>query len=300
MASAGVVERSIPWTFVLLWSTGFITARLVAPHVEPLTFLSVRFFLCVVLFASAATLAGARWPSGLCGWVNALVAGVLLQGIYLGGVFWAVRNGLPAGVAALIVSLQPVLTVVLAWPLLGERPGPWRWTGTAMGFAGTALVVVPALQGESAGAFSPPDGVTVAACILAMVAITLGTIWQKRTAGAADLRTNLTLQFLGAFLLTAPLAVLTESLRFDLVPAALTGLVWSVLGNSVASTVLLMLMIRRGAVAAVASLFYLVPAVSAIMAYAFFAEALTPLQIVGMALAAAGVAVANRSRGLRA
>ena len=288
------MERFVPWIFVLLWSTGFITARLVAPHAEPLTFLSVRFFLCIVLFASAALLAGARWPSGLRGWANALGVGVMLQGIYLGGVFWAVRHGLPAGVSALIVSLQPVLTVVLAWPMLGERPGPWRWTGTAMGFAGTALVVVPTLRLTSVVGFDPPEGVTVAACVLSMVAITLGTIWQKRTAATADLRTNLALQFLGAFLLTAPLAMATESLRFDLVPAALTGLAWSVLGNSVASTVLLMLMIRRGAVAAVASLFYLVPAVSAVLAYAFFSEALTPLQIGGMALAAAGVAVANR------
>ena len=294
MTRGGTLERFVPWIFVLLWSTGFITARLVAPHVEPLTFLSVRFFLCVVLFASAALAAGARWPSGLRSWANALGVGVLLQGVYLGGVFWAVRHGLPAGVSALIVSLQPVLTVVLAWPLLGERPGPWRWAGTAMGFAGTVLVVVPALRRATASGFNPPSGVTVAACLLAMVAITLGTIWQKRTAGAADLRTNLTLQFLGAFVLTAPLAAATETLRFDFVPAALAGLAWSVLGNSVASTVLLMLMIRRGAVASIASLFYLVPAVSAFLAYAFFAEALTPLQLAGMALAAAGVAVANR------
>lgn len=293
MTKGGTVERFVPWIFVLLWSTGFITARLVAPHVEPLTFLSIRFLLCIVLFGAAATVAGAPWPSGPRGWVNALGVGVLLQGVYLGGVFWAVRHGLPAGVAALIVSLQPVLTVVLAWPLLGERPGPWRWIGTGMGFAGTALVVVPALRRATASGFNPPSGVTVAACLLAMVAITLGTIWQKRTASAADLRTNLTLQFMGAFILAAPLALATETLRFDLAPAALTGLAWSVLGNSVASTVLLMLMIRRGAVASVASLFYLVPAVSALLAYAFFAEALTPLQIGGMALAAAGVAVAN-------
>lgn len=286
--------RAIPWVFVLLWSTGFITARLVAPHVEPLTFLSARYFLCILLFGFVAILAGARWPSGVRNWANALGVGVLLQGVYLGGVFWAVRHGLPAGVAALIVGLQPVLTVVLAWPLLGERPGPWRWSGTAMGFVGTALVVVPTLQLASASSFNAPAGVTVAACVISMVAITLGTIWHKRTAAAADLRTNLVLQFLGAFLLTGPLAVATESLRFDLAPAAVAGLLWSVLGNSVASTVLLMLMIRRGEVAAVASLFYLVPAVSAVMAYLFFGEALAPLQVGGMALAATGVAVANQ------
>jgi drug/metabolite transporter (DMT)-like permease len=282
-----------------LWSTGFISARLVAPHVDPLTFLSIRFGLCILIFGLAAVAAGARWPSSARGWASALLAGVLLQGIYLGGVFWAVRHGLPAGVAALIVSLQPVLTILLAWPLLGEVPGPWRWTGTLLGLGGTALVVGPTLGATSGAGVAPPAGVTIAACVLSMVAITLGTIWQKRTAGAADLRTNLTLQFLGALLLTLPLALATESLRFDLVPAAIAGLLWSVLANSVGSTVLLMLMIQRGEVAAVASLFYLVPVVSAVLAYALFAEVLQPVQIAGMALAAAGVAVANRKqRGL--
>ena len=247
------------------------------------------------MFGLAALITGAHWPTGVRNWAAALIAGVLLQGLYLGGVFWAVRHGLPAGVAALIVSLQPVLTVALAWPLLGETQGAWRWTGTAMGLAGTALVVVPTLQVASGGSFAPAAGVTVAACVLSMVSITLGTIWQKRTATGADLRTNLTLQFLGAFLLTLPLAVATESLRFDLVAPAIAGLLWSVFGNSVASTVLLMLMIRRGEVAAVASLFYLVPAVSAVLAYVFFAEGLGPVQIGGMVLAAAGVAVANRT-----
>jgi drug/metabolite transporter (DMT)-like permease len=188
-----------------------------------------------------------------------------------------------------------VLTIMLAWPLLGEVPGPWRWAGTVLGLGGTVLVVVPTLNVAAGDGFGPP-GVTVATCVLSMVSITLGTVWQKRTAAAADLRTNLTLQFLGAFLLTLPLALATESLRFNLVPAAIAGLLWSVLANSVGSTVLLMLMIRRGEVAAVASLFYLVPAVSAVMAYALFAEALQPVQIAGMALAAAGVAVANRKQ----
>ena len=161
---------------MLLWSTSFITARLVAAHVEPLTFLSVRFLLCIVLFGAAATMAGAHWPSGPRGWVNPLGVVVLLQGVYLGGVFWAVRHGLPAGVSAQIVSLQPILTLVSAWPLLGEHPGPWRWIGTGMGFAGTALVVVPALRRAMVSGFNPPSGVTVAACLLAIIAITLGNI----------------------------------------------------------------------------------------------------------------------------
>lgn len=156
-------------------------------------------------------------------------------------------------------------------------------------------MVAPTFQGAS-GSHLPRAGVAIAACVVSMVSITLGTIWQKRTAATADLRTNLALQFLGAFLVTVPFAVATENMRFDLASAALAGLLWSVLGNSVGSTGLLMLLIRRGEVAAVASLFYLVPAVSAVMAYTIFGDALVPMQMAGMALAVIGVAVANRKR----
>lgn len=286
---------AMPLLFVGIWATGFIVARLVAPHVDPLTFVAFRFVLSALAFAVFALLAGARWPRGVRGWRDALAAGVLMQGCYLGGVFWAVRHGLPAGISALITGLQPLLTGLLAFPLLGERVGLRRWAGIALGFAGALLVLQPQLR-AAAGSLSGDTLIApLLACGAATVAMTLGTIWQKRTGSATDVRTNAAVQFIGAALVIAPVAVFLESGRFDGSWQAWTGLAWAVCGLSLGATSLLLILIRRGAVAGVASLFYLVPPVVAVLAFALFGEQLSALQVAGMALAAAGVAVAGRA-----
>jgi drug/metabolite transporter (DMT)-like permease len=218
-----------------------------------------------------------------------LVAGILLQGIYLGGVFWAARRGMPAGISALISGLQPLLTAMLSFPLLGERVRPLQWLGIGIGFAGAVLVLLPKL-GITEGI--PP--VPAVVCFVAVIGITLGTIWQKRTAAQVDLRTNAAVQFMGAALVTAPVAALTEEGTFDGSAPAWIGLLWSVFGLSVGAISLLLILIRRGAVAGVASLFYLVPPVVAVMAFFLFGEHLSVIQIAGMALAASGVALVNR------
>ena len=284
-----MVERAMPLVFVWLWATGFVAARLVAPHAEPLSFLMIRYSFSIVVFSGLALLARAPWPTTLSAWRSALVAGVLMQGVYLGGVFWAVRHGLPAGIAALIAGLQPLLTGVLAYPLLKERVGPRRWLGITVGFGGALLVLLP---GASATADLPVLPLIV--CCGAMVGMTLGTIWQKRTAVGLDLRTNAAVQFVGAAIVTAPLALGLEHGGFDGSTAVWAGLLWSVLGLSVGAISLLMLLIRRGAIAGVASLFYLVPPVSAAMAFLLFGEQLGAVQIGGMLIAATGVAIANR------
>ena len=280
----------MPLLFVGIWATGFIVARLVAPHVDPLTFLAYRFVLSASVFAGIAAAVRAPWPRGARGWRDALVAGVLMQGIYLGGVFWAVRHGLPAGISALITGLQPLLTALLAFPLLGERIGAHRWAGIALGFAGALLVLQPQLNASAGSILVVP----LLACAAGMVAMTLGTIWQKRTASTADLRTNAAVQFIGAALVTIPVAALTEAGRFDGSWQAWTGLAWAVCGLSLGAISLLLILIKRGAVAGVASLFYLVPPVVAVLAFALFGERLTALQVAGMAVAATGVAVASR------
>ena len=285
MTAAGLM----PLTFVGIWATGFLVARLVAPHADPLTFLSMRFVLSAAAFAGIAAMAGAPWPRGARAWRDALVAGVLMQGVYLGGVFWSVRHGLPAGISALVTGLQPLLTAVLAFPLLGERVGPRRWAGIGVGFAGALLVLSPGLLAAE-GVLAVP----LLASGLAMAGMTLGTIWQKRTGGAADLRTGAAVQFMGAAVVTAPLAWLTEAGRFDGAWQAWAGLAWAVCGLSLGAISLLLLLIRRGAVAGVASLFYLVPPVVAVLAFLLFGEALTAVQVAGMAVAAMGVAVASR------
>lgn len=289
-AAPSLFDRAMPLLFVGIWATGFIVARLVAPHVEPLTFLMARYALSAGIFALIAAAVGAAWPRTVRGWRDALVAGVLMQGVYLGGVFWSVRHGLPAGISALITGLQPLLTALLAFPLLGERVGSRRWLGIVMGFAGAVLVLLPSL-GAAGGVAALP----VAVCVAAMAGITLGTIWQKRTAAAADLRTNAAIQFIGAAVVTAPVAALTESWRFDGSWQVWIGLLWAVLGLSVGAISLLLILIKRGAVAGVASLFYLVPPLVAALAFALFGERLDAVQLCGMALAAAGVAVASRA-----
>lgn len=291
MTAAGLM----PLLFVGIWATGFIVARLVAPHADPLTFVAGRFVLSALAFAGIAAVAHARWPEGVRGWRDALVAGVLMQGCYVGGVFWAVRHGLPAGITALVTGLQPLLTALLAFPLLGERVGWRRWAGIALGFAGAMLVLEPQLHAGSGGTFPGGMLIPLLACGAGTAGMTLGTIWQKRTASTADLRTNAAVQFIGAALATIPFAALTESGRFDGSWQAWTGLAWAVCGLSLGAISLLLILIRRGAVAGVASLFYLVPPVVAVLAFALFGERLSVLQVTGMAVAASGVAVASRA-----
>ena len=158
MHAPNLLPRLAPPLFVLIWATGFIVARLVAPHAEPLTFLSVRYLLAILVLGAVAAAARAPWPRSPAGWRDGLVAGVLLHGLYLGGVFWAVRHGLPAGIAALVAGLQPLATGLLVGPLLGERVSAWRWSGIAIGFLGAALVVAPKLGAA--------DGLGIAAPLL--------------------------------------------------------------------------------------------------------------------------------------
>jgi len=288
-ASNALLARAAPPLFVFLWATGFVAARLVVPHADPLTVLVLRYVLAAAILSVIVFAANAPWPKGRRGWMDAMIAGVLIHGGYLGAVFWAIKHGVPAGISALIAGLQPLVTGMLVGWLLGERVSARRWAGIAIGFLGTALVVAPKLGGATG---FPPLAILVN--FLGTVSITLGTIWQKRTAAAADLRTNAVAQFVGAALATLPLALVLENGRLDPVPELFIGLSWSVVALSIGAIGLLLVLIRRGAVAGVAALLYLVPPVSALMAYFLFGEALSPLQIAGMLTAAAGVAIASR------
>ncbi len=287
--SGGVYEPLAPALFVLLWASGFVVARLVRPYAEPESFVALRFALSAGVLSLIAFAGGARWPRTTRSWRDGLVAGALMQGVYVGGVFWSIKHGLPAAVAALISGLQPLLTGALAGPLLGERVSAGRWLGIAVGFCGALLVLEPSLRGATA---VPPAAVL--ACTIATIGITAGTLWQKRIGAATDLRSGAAVQFIGGFAVVLPLALATERQPFVLSPDFFLGLAWSVLVLSVAAALLLLRLIRGGAVAKVTSLFYLVPPFTALMAQALFGEALVPIQIVGMAVAAAGVALASR------
>jgi drug/metabolite transporter (DMT)-like permease len=289
MTSAHLLARLAPPLFVVIWATGFIVARVIAPYAEPLTFLLVRYLLASLILGLIVLAARAPWPKTPRDWRDGLVAGILLHGLYLGGVFWAVKHGLPAGISALVAGLQPLVTGALAGPLLGEHVSARRWTGIGIGFLGASLVVLPKLGDGGV----PPLALGV--CLLGMLSITLGTIWQKRTGGRLDLRTSAFVQFLGAAAVTAPLVLLTEQGHMDLTLPLLGALAWAVFGLSIGAIGLLLFLIRQGAVVGVATLLYLVPPVAAVMAFGLFGETLSLVQMAGMACAALGVAVASRS-----
>ncbi len=284
-----MLARLAPPLFVLIWATGFIVARIVAPHAEPLTFLLVRYLLALLVLGGIVLVVRAPWPRDGREWGQAMVAGVLLHGFYLGGVFWSVKHGLPAGISALIAGLQPLVTAALARPLLGEKVSARRWTGILTGLAGASLVVAPKFGDGGV----PPLALGV--CFLGMLSITLGTIWQKRTGNTLDLRMNAFAQYVGAALVTLPLVLLLEEGHIALTLPLLGAMAWAVLGLSVGAIGLLLYLIRQGAVVGVATLLYLVPPVAALMAFVLFGETLNGVQMIGMILAALGVAVASRN-----
>jgi drug/metabolite transporter (DMT)-like permease len=279
----------MPWTFVFLWSTGFVGAKLGLPYAQPVTFLLLRFVFVIALMLPIALALRAPWPATPAQVAHIAVAGVLLHGGYLGGVFTAIHGGMSAGLAALVVGLQPVLTAVAAAPILRERVTARQWLGLALGFGGVALVVA---QRFTFGGLTPFSATMI---LLALASITLGTVYQKRYCAAFDLRAGSVIQFVAAGLALAPFAF-----AFEHEPVRWTGefvfaLAWLVLVLSIGAISLLTLLIRRGAATKVASLFYLVPPLTAVIAFLMFGERLGALGIAGFTLAVIGVALVLRS-----
>lgn len=286
--ATGGWARAAPGLFVVLWSTGFIGAKYGLPYAGPATFLALRFVLVIALMLAIALAVRAPWPAPRQV-VHIAVVGVLLQAGYLGGVFAAIHLGMSAGVSSLIVGLQPVLTAVLAAPMVRERLGARQWLGLALGLAGVALVVsaktsLTGLSWESVGM-----------SFLALGSITVGTLYQKRFCGPFDLRTGSVIQFVAALAVMAPFAIFVEHLAVRWTGEFLFALSWLVVVLSIGAISLLMLLIRRGAATKVASLFYLVPPVTALIAYFVFGETLPWSALAGMALAVVGVAMVVRS-----
>lgn len=278
-----------PVVFVLLWSTGFIGARLGLPHAEPLTFLSLRYLAVLALMLPFALLVRARWPATLRDARHIAVAGMLIQGGYLGSVFSALHAGMSAGVVALIVGMQPLLTAAAAGQLLGERVVLRQWAGLALGFLGVALVVQQnmAVQGMSTASLT--------LSLLALASITCGTLYQKRYCPSFDVRSGSVIQFAAALAVTLPLAAVFETMQVRWTAEFLFALGWLVLVLSVGATTLLFRLLARGAATRVTSLFYLTPAVTAVMAWLMFDETLSTMALAGMTIAVAGVALVNRA-----
>jgi drug/metabolite transporter (DMT)-like permease len=284
---ATLAVRATPALFVIIWASGFVVAKYAAPHAEPLSFLMVRYAAVVALMLLLALVAGASWPRGRA-ILHIAVAGVGIQAGYLGGVWTAVAAGMPAGVAALVVNLQPLLTAAIAG-LLGQRLRRIQVIGLLLGFAGVALVVASKF---TARGITP---LTLGLTVMSLLTITFGTLYQKRFCPDFDLRTGQVVQFVASIAVTLPFVLAFESFRLDWTPQLLGALAWSVLVLTGGGISLLFLMLRRGAAAQVTSYFYLVPGITALMAFAMFGETLGPLAIGGLAVAVAGVALATRN-----
>lgn len=289
-----MLERLSPALFVLIWSTGWIVAKFVAvAKADPLTFLILRYVAAGLLIAIFALLVRAEWPSRGRDWLHAAITGILLHALYLGGVWWPISVGLPAGLSAVIVALQPLLTALLAWPLVGERLSPRNAAGVAIGFAGVLMVLTPRLVGIDAGALKGML-VPIAVGLVSTLAVTLGTFYQKRFAAKGDLRTITVIQYLGALVVTLPVAWAIEPMHIPVTTTTVLVALWSILVLSIGAIFLMLMMIRRGAVSRVASLIYLVPPAAALQAWLFFGETMTTVQIAGMMIAAFGVYLATR------
>ena len=284
----------MPAVFVLIWSTGFIVARFGMPHAPPLTFLSWRYALSVLCFGLWILLSRAAWPRGAAQWAHLGVTGALMHAGYLGGVWAAVKAGMGAGTIALLVGLQPVLTAVwLSGSTRGEngtRVSLRQWAGLLLGLLGLLLVVWRKL---GAGELS---ALNLSLALLALIAITAGTLYQKRFVAPCDVRTANFVQLLAALAVSCPLALL-ETEPIVLHPHFVGALAWSVFGLTLGGSSLLYLLVQRGAATRVTSLLYLVPPTTAVMAWLLFDEALTLLMFVGMALTALGVWLVARTEG---
>jgi drug/metabolite transporter (DMT)-like permease len=276
----------LPIFFVLLWSTGFIVAKFGLPYAPPLTFLVLRCIGVLLVLVPCVLLWKAPWPKGSV--VHIGVAGLLLQAGYLAGVWCAIKLGMPAGLSALIVGMQPILTAFAA-PLIGEKVRPLQWLGLVFGIAGVALVVAAKIRlaGLSVEA--------IAFCVMALLSITAGTLYQKRFCPRFDLRTGAVIQFSASALLLLPFAVLFEDFgpglaRVEWSASFVGALLWSIFVLSIAAIFLLFKLIRRSDATEVTSLLYLTPPTTAVMAWLMFGEAFSMLGIIGMAVAVVGVA----------
>ncbi|SAK71585.1 multidrug DMT transporter permease [Caballeronia hypogeia] len=286
--------------FVFLWSTGFIVARAITPYVDPNLYLLARFSGTALLFIGIAAVTRAPWPRGR-DTARHLFAGALLQGVYLGAGYWAVAQGLGAGIMALLGALQPLLTAAIAARLFGERLSRRAWGGFVLGLAGVALVLAPKIaasaatgaQSGHAAAGHAPQWLVVTIAVLAVVAITAGTLYQKTSLARADIRSASALQNTGAAIVALVLVLALGEQRFMPSTTTWLSLAWGIVMLSGLATTLLVWMVRRGDASRATALLFLAPPLAALESYLAFNETLNAVQLAGFAVALAGVLLAR-------
>jgi drug/metabolite transporter (DMT)-like permease len=283
------MQRFYPFFFVFLWSTGFIGAKYGLPYAEPLSFLLTRYGCVIALMTVIVLVTRAPWPKEPRQWLHIGVSGVLVHAVYLGGVFIAIKHGLPAGVTALVVGMQPLLTAFGAGWLLGEKVSGRQWGGLALGFVGVGLVVSGKFGDAGLGTMLLP-------ALVALLGITAGTLYQKRFCASFDLRTGSLIQFVPSAIVTAIAITLFGDFQVEWTGDFAFALGWLVLVLSIGAISLLNLLIRSGSAVNVASLFYLTPLSTALIAWLIFGEKLTLIAAFGMLLAVSGVYLVARAK----
>ncbi|MBC3869254.1 EamA family transporter [Undibacterium oligocarboniphilum] len=285
-SQSSLLLRSLPGIFIFIWASGYVVAKYGLPYAEPLTFLCMRYLGVILFMLTLAVIMRAPWPVRSA-WPQIAVAGILMQAMYLGGIWCAVKLGMPAGLAALIANTQPILTAVMG-PLIGERIRGKQWLGLAFGIMGVGLVVANKISVVS---LSP---VSVGLATMALLAMTTGTLYQKKTCPSFDVRTGQVIQFGASLLVTLPFALLLETQTVQWTPQFFAALAWSIFVLSGVGISVLYILIRHGEATKVTSYMYLVPAVTAGMAWLMFGEKFTATAAAGMAIALAGVALVVR------
>ncbi len=282
----------VPWMFVLLWSTGFVGAKYALPYIEPFYLLFIRMLFTLAVFAGLCAVFKPRWPDPVAAG-HQMVTGFLVHGCYLGGVFAAIKLDMPAGLTAIFVGLQPLLTALLSWRWLGEKLLGIQWLGMLLGLFGVSVVI---LSGQQEGANLNVGIGAFVAVGLALIAISVGTLYQKRFGSQVDLLAGSVYQYIATAIFMGLLAFLFEDRIVQWTPTLWLAMAWLVFGLSVAAILLLMLMIREGESARVASFFYLVPPAAAIEAWLLFDEQLTLLQLGAIGVTVFGVYLVLRRR----
>ena len=281
------MTQAFPLIFILLWSSAFISGKVIVQDSTPFAALAFRFAIVSVGFFLFSLIKKEKIFGKVSNIFESLSTGILFHGIYLGGCWYAFYIGMPAAIVALIVTLQPILTHILSGPLFGEKITWKQWLGIVFGFTGSLLVLGIDFQNEL-----PRNGVIIS--IVALSAITIGTLWQKKLSGKLSLAVNNGYQAIGGCLFNILLMFLFETPYINFTLNFILGMSHQILLVSFGAFTILMYLIKSGSVSKTTTLFFLVPPTSAVMAYFFINENLTIIDILGLIIATFGVYIATR------
>ena len=280
--------RAAPFIFLILWSGGYAFAKLGLSYVEPMTMLALRYGLAVLALLPFLVLRRPRWPQGARHWGAVMVTGFLIQCVYFGLAYLAMKRGMNAGTTAIIMALQPILVAVFAPFISAARGSPALWFGLALGFAGVVLVIL------SEGSLGPSPSVAVFLALCALGGITSATLFEKWHGMRTDPVTGGIVQYAVGFAVLLPVAAMTETMVIDWTPGFAVSIAYLVIANSIISISLFIALVQRGDATRISAMMYLVPPLAMVAAWLILGETITPLALLGFALSAAGVYIVGK------